>query len=252
MWPAIIAGASSIFGGQLANTASARQAADSLQAQERAQQVSQNFSSASADKSNAFNRESQSISNAFSLHSQQVQNDFAERMATTGHQREVSDLRAAGLNPILSGTGGMGSPVPAASAFPGAGASAVGFSGSGLSGGAMASMRDAISPGVHSALEARRNAAEVENMRDQNDVIKEDKFRVRAQGWRELWQRNLLEKETDGQEIQNKILSHQEKGAKVEGNIDSGQYGAALRYLDRLKGSASSARQFMDAAGRRH
>lgn len=99
----IIGGVASIFGQQSANNAN-------KQAQESANAANQALA--------AENRQ------------------WQEMMSNTAHQREVTDLRAAGLNPILSASGGSGASSP---------------SGTTASMGA-AKMEDVLGKGVSSAL----------------------------------------------------------------------------------------------------
>lgn len=168
----------------------------------------------------------------FSAHEAQRNRDFQSLMSNTAHQRETMDLRSAGLNRILSvSKGGPGASTPAGSMASGSMGQAAGFPAVGFP--------KQNNPGLLStAMEMARTREELKNIKETNsniqmDTQKKDKERTYY---------HVLGQRTD---LERQILEHEEKGKKVEGNIDEGRYGSALRYLDRLRGTASSARQFM-------
>lgn len=109
------------------------------------------------------------------------QMSFQERMSSTAHQRQVADLRAAGLNPILSANAGASAPS-----------------------GSLAEVKNPIESGVGSALELRRLKKELDAVESQTSLNSQTASTQRSQeGVNKQTQINLNE--------QNKIQKEQLK-----------------------------------------
>lgn len=60
-------------------------------------------------------RKLQKKAQQFEAEQSKINRDWMTEMSNSAHQREIADLRSAGLNPILSATGGSGASTPSAS-----------------------------------------------------------------------------------------------------------------------------------------
>lgn len=105
------------------------------------------------ERANKANREIAHDTNIAQAAEAQLNRDWQERMSNSAHQREVMDLKAAGLNPILSAKGGGASSPPGAQAQ---------FQ--------TARMEDTLSRGVSSAMDALRFKNETKSVEAQSNL----------------------------------------------------------------------------------
>lgn len=108
----------------------------------------------------------------------QINRDWQTEMSNTAHQREVADLRAAGLNPILSANGGASSPTGSA---PSSGLGSVGLADAG------ANINGAISNMIQRAQQKVNEKVAEAQIKKTNAETKQ------------------VEVATEGQEIKNEI-----------------------------------------------
>lgn len=131
------------------------------------------WSAAQADKQMDFQRESNKIAMDFNSAEAAKNRDWQKMMSDTAHQREVRDLIAAGLNPVLSVTGGNGASVTS-------GAAASGVSSPGAKGETDMSLNTALVSLLNNVL-TQKNQLDIANINAQTNLAVADKYNAMSE-----------------------------------------------------------------------
>lgn len=128
-----------------------------------------------------------SNANAANASQAQMNRDFQADMSGTAYQRARADLEAANFNPMLAvGNGGASSPA-----------------------GSTASMMDALSPAVSSAMQMKRLDADLQNLKQQNDNLKANEKKTVVDTLKASADINNTTRQTDSNIMLNKFLATQ-------------------------------------------
>lgn len=154
---------------------------------------------------------------------------WQQHMASTAHQREVNDLRAAGLNPILSAAGG-GAPVPQG-ATP-----------------TMENMGDSVSKGLETALAIRMQNKELEGKDAQIANLNAETSNKEKTSKLLLAQTAATARDVEQKTLQNDLLSKTLPAMIKKANAE-GDWSEVNQIMGVINSGASSAGQLVNPAG---